>query len=112
MCDVCGFQYKLKELRNLVIKTKVTNILACPTCWVPDQPQLMLGTFPIEDPQALRNPRPDTSYFAEGNDGAGGSRVIEWGWAPVGGSRGPDAGLTPNALVAQVAVGSVTVVIN
>lgn len=112
ICDVCGFQYKLKELRNLVVKTKITNILACPTCWVPDQPQLMLGTFPIEDPQALRNPRPDTSYFAEGNDGAGGSRVIEWGWAPVGGSRGPDAGLTPNALVAQVAVGSVTVVIN
>lgn len=112
MCDVCGFQYKLKTLRPLVIKTKVTNILACEECWVPDQPQLMLGTFPIEDPQAVRNPRPDTSYFALGNDGAGGSRVIEWGWNPVGGARGLDAGLTPNALAPKALVGTVTVVTN
>jgi hypothetical protein len=108
-CDVCGFRYKLTELKPLTIKTKNTNILACPTCWDPDHPQLQLGMYPVNDPQAIRNPRPDTSYYEPGNDGAGGSRVIQWGWNPVGGARGPDDGLTPNALVAIGQVGSVTV---
>lgn len=106
-CDVCGFRYMLTELRELVIKTKKTNILACPTCWDPDHPQLQLGMYPVNDPQAVRNPRPDTSYYEEGNNGAGGSRVIQWGWAPVGGAR--DDGLTPNDLVATGSVGTVTV---
>lgn len=106
-CDVCGFRYLLKDLRALVVKTKNTNILACSTCWDPDQPQLQLGMYPVDDPQAVRNPRPDTSYYEEGNNGAGGSRVIQWGWAPVGGAR--DDGLTPNDLVAQGQVGTVAV---
>ena len=58
-CDVCGFRYKLRELKALIIKTKNVNVLACPECWNPDQPQLQLGMYPIDDPQALRNPRPD-----------------------------------------------------
>jgi hypothetical protein len=109
-CDVCGFRYKLKQLKSLVIKTKNVNILACSECWNPDQPQLQLGMWPVFDPQAIRNPRPDTSYYAPGNDGAGGSRVIQWGWAPVGGARADDAGLTPNDLVARGQVGTVTVI--
>lgn len=64
-CDVCGFRYKLKELRQLVIKTKNVNILACPECWNPDQPQLQLGMYPVDDPQALRNPRPDFPGYPE-----------------------------------------------
>jgi len=39
-CDRCGFQYKLKQLKSLVIKTKAVNIMVCPTCWEKDQPQL------------------------------------------------------------------------
>jgi hypothetical protein len=39
----------------------------------------------------------------------GGSRIFEWGWNPVGGSRANDAGLTPNDLVSVVEVGTVTV---
>jgi hypothetical protein len=35
--------------------------------------------------------------------------VFQWGWAPVGGTRADDAGLTPNDLVISVQVGSVTV---
>lgn len=58
-CDRCGFRYKLKELRELIIKTKNVNILVCPECWEPDQPQLSLGLYPVDDPQAIRNPRPD-----------------------------------------------------
>ena len=111
-CDVCGMEYLLRTLRPLTIKTKITNILACATCWSPDQPQLQIGMYPISDPQALRNPRRDTSYVASGLDTsnypAGGSRIIEWGWAPVGGASQFDAVLTPNALVAVGQVSSVT----
>ena len=64
-CDVCGFQYRLRQLRPLVIKAVVTGIKACPECWNPDQPQLMLGTFPVSDPQALRDPRPDFTGYPE-----------------------------------------------
>lgn len=122
-CDRCGFRYKLKQLKRLVIKTKNINILVCPTCWEPDQPQLSLGLYPVSDPQAVRNPRPDTSYITSGTTGlqltnsgnpgppGGGSRIIQWGWNPVGGARGNDAGLTPNNLVAQGQLGAVTVVI-
>jgi hypothetical protein len=99
----------LKQLRSLVIKTKNTQILVCSECWEEDQPQLQLGMFPVNDPQAVRNPRPDLSYYEAGNNGAGGSRVIQWGWNPVGGASGVDDGLTPNNLVARGFVGTVTV---
>jgi len=112
-CDRCGMEYLLKRLRPLTIKTKITNILVCPTCWEKDQPQLSLGLYPLSDPQALRNPRRDTSYDVSGLDinnyGAGGSRIFQWGWAPVGGASQFDAVLTPNALVAVGQVSSVTI---
>ena len=108
-CDRCGFRYKLRELSALVIKTKPTNILVCKTCWEPDQPQLQLGMYPVDDPQAIRNPRPDVSYYELGNSGAGGSRMIQWGWNPVGGARDFDAFLTPNTLILLNAVGTVTI---
>jgi len=101
-CDVCGQRYDLKRLKPLTIKTKVTNILACPECWNPDHPQLKLGMYPVDDPQALRNPRPDVGVVA--------SRDTQWGWNPVGGSRAYDDDLTPNALVIDGYVGNVTVV--
>lgn len=58
-CDLCSQRYPLAKLKYQIIKQRVTNIRHCPECWSPDHPQLMLGTFPIDDPQALRNPRPD-----------------------------------------------------
>ena len=126
-CDRCNFRYKLSQLKRLVIKTKNVNILVCPECWEPDQPQLSLGLYPVNDPQAVRNPRPDSpSYYQSGLDGYQtvvqtgplptetgvpllGSRTIQWGWGPVGGARANDAGLTPNDLAAQGNVGTVTV---
>jgi hypothetical protein len=108
-CDRCGFKYKLKQLKTLVIKTKQVNIKVCPECWEPDQPQLQLGMYPVNDPQAVREPRPDNSYYGIGNNGAGGSRVFEWGWNPVGGASQYDAYLTPNALGTTCAVNSVVV---
>ena len=52
-CDRCGFQYKLKELKNLYIKAKDTNIKVCKECWEPDHPQNMQGMYPVDDPQAI-----------------------------------------------------------
>ena len=129
-CDRCGFRFKLKQLKQLVIKTKNVNILVCPECWEPDQPQLSLGLYPVNDPQAVRNPRPDSpSYFQAGLTGiqiqsgtgndvdqtgvpSGGSRVFQWGYNPVGGASSFDAALTPNDLVGISALGSVTVTIS
>jgi len=113
MCDRCGFRFKLKTLSELVVKTKKINVLVCQACWDPDQPQLQLGMYPVDDPQALRNPRRDTTYVTAGVNAAGnltgGSRDIQWGWNPVGGASANDAGLTPNYLVAVTSVGTVTI---
>jgi hypothetical protein len=112
-CDRCGQQYRLKKLKTEIIKQRKYELLVCPTCWDPDQPQLMLGTFPVDDPQALRNPRRDTTYVTSGvnvnGNLSGGSRDIQWGWYPVGGASLNDAGLTPNYLVATTSIGAVTV---
>ena len=112
-CDRCGQRYKLKELMKLVIKTKQVNILVCPECWDPDQPQLHLGMYPVNDPQAVREPRPDTSYYTSGLavDGyvSDGSRQIQWGFSPVGGASQFDTVLTPNDLISIGNVGTVTV---
>lgn len=111
-CDRCDQRFKLKQLRREIIKTKNYELLVCPECWDPDQPQLQLGMFPVDDPQGLRNPRPDRSYVTSGLDSggylSGGSRDIQWGWNPVGGSRSIDNGLTPNYLVLSVQIGTVT----
>lgn len=112
-CDICGQRYKLKRLRKLVIKTKTTSILACPECWNPDHPQLQLGMYPVDDPQALREPRPDTSYRQSGlnvnNYPSDGSRVIQWGWNPVGLSNPLGLSGLPNTLLGNAQVGTVTV---
>ena len=126
-CDRCAGRYMLKELKKQVIKTKLYSIKVCPSCWDPDQPQLSLGLYPVNDPQAVREPRPDVSYQVSGTSGlqidltanntedgygypSGGSRIIQWGWNPVGGASFEDAGLTPNNLALTVQIGTVTVV--
>jgi len=125
-CDRCAQRYMLKELKKEIIKTKLYQIKVCPSCWDPDQPQLSLGLYPVYDPQAVREPRPDVSYYVSGTSGLQitgvnsdaqsgtgfneeGSRTIQWGWYPVGGARGTDAGLTPNDLATVCQVGSVTI---
>ena len=126
-CDRCDQRYKLKELRTQILKTKPYKIKVCKTCWDPDHPQLSLGLYPVDDPQAVREPRPDVSYLQSGSsglqinltgvgpDGFGsvemGSRVFQWGWNPVGGSRLFDNDLTPDDLKGYGQVGTVTVTI-
>jgi len=116
MCDRCGQRYKLTELKKEVQKQRVFNLLVCPECWDPDHPQLMLGTFPVDDPQAVRNPRNDTTYVTSGPSttgyNSGGSRDIQWGWAPIGGASSFDVALTQNYLVGTTSVGTVTVTVS
>jgi hypothetical protein len=126
LCDRCDERFMLKDLKKEIIKTRLFNLKVCPECWDPDQPQLQLGMYPVDDPQALQEPRPDVSYTQSGTtglqilltdsttvDGFGfpsqGSRDIQWGWNPVGGARGFDAALTPNYLLLGVQIGTVTI---
>ena len=125
-CDRCAQRFMLKVLKREIIKTKNYELLVCPACWDPDHPQLQLGMYPVDDPQGIRNPRPDRSYRQSGLsglqvlNGAGneisesgypgeGSRVIQWGWRPIGGASANDAGLTPNYLTSAGVVGNVTI---
>lgn len=86
-CDICGFRYKLRKLKELIIKDTPTQILACPECWNPSHPQLKLGTFPVEDPQAIRNPRPDFTGYPQSRsqvvDGVGFQMVPRLGVGSV-----------------------------
>jgi len=75
-CDRCGFQYKLKELKDLFIKTTETNIKVCKECWEPDHPQNMQGMYPVDDPQAVKDPRPNKNLEIQ--------RDYQYGWNPVG----------------------------
>jgi len=125
-CDRCDQRFKLKQLKREIIKTKNYELLVCPECWDPDQPQLQLGMYPVDDPQGLRSPRPDRSYVTSGTTGlqissgngtstqqqgfqGEGSRNIQWGWNPVGGAANADDGLTPNYLALAVEIGTVTI---
>lgn len=125
-CDRCNFRYKLAELRIQTLKTKPYKIKVCKTCWDPDHPQLQLGMYPVNDPQAVREPRPDISYFAGGNTGlytsqtsslstanAGvptdGSRQTQWSWNPVGGARFFTDAFVPNDLNLAITIGNVTI---
>ena len=112
-CDRCDQRFKLKVLKREIIKTKNYELLVCPECWDPDHPQLQLGMFPVDDPQGLRAPRPDRSYISSGllPDGyqGEGSRNLQWGWNPVGGSSFFDDALTPNNLALTVEIGTVSI---
>ena len=126
-CDRCDQRFKLHQLRIEIVKTKPYQLKVCRQCWDPDHPQLQLGMYPVDDPQGVRDPRPDRSYVTGGLTGlqievgnlptldesgtqSGGSRIFQWGWNPVGGSSFFDAALTPNNLVLTLELGTVTAV--
>jgi hypothetical protein len=72
ICDRCGFQFKLNDLKVQFVAQKATNLMVCDGCLDVDHPQLMLGRVRVIDPQALKNPRPDMSPTGL------------FGWNPVG----------------------------
>lgn len=73
-CDKTGFRYPLNELVWEYNNGTRTGFRVGKDVVDPDQPQNFLGRLKINDPQSLRDPRPDTSQ-AE-------SRAL-FGWNPV-----------------------------
>jgi len=74
ICDRCGFQYDLNVFRELTVRQKKTGLKVCKECWEADHPQNMQGVFKVVDPEALRNPLPDTDrVYSTG----------VFGWNPV-----------------------------
>ena len=74
-CDKTGFRYPLKDLVPEYNNGVKTGFLVGRDVVDPDQPQNFLGRIKINDPQSLRNPRPDRSLIE--------SRAL-YGFDPVG----------------------------
>jgi len=74
-CDKTGFRYPLKDLVPEYNNGVKTGFLVGRDVVDPDQPQNFLGRIKINDPQSLRNPRPDRSLVE--------SRAL-YGFDPVG----------------------------
>lgn len=103
-CDISGKRTKLSELKDVYRKGVKTGLKACPEYWDADHPQNFIGEYPVHDPQALRDPRP--------NDNLTASRTInQFGFDPVGFS-GAGFGLLDNVLALKLEVGTVTVEIS
>ena len=60
-CDRTGFRYPKKDLVQQIVNQRPTGLLVGKDVVDQDQPQLQLGKVRVDDPQALRNPRPDQS---------------------------------------------------
>lgn len=75
-CDRTGFRYPKKDLVEQIVNQRPTGLLVGKDVVDEDQPQLQLGRVRVNDPQALRNPRPDQSLQE--------SRKF-FAWNPVGG---------------------------
>ena len=55
--------YRLTTLRDEYWAGRPRGVLVCRTCADEDHPQLMLGKVRIQDPEGLKDPRPN---FGEG----------------------------------------------
>lgn len=60
-CDRCGQRYKLSTLAYEVVNKVRTGMRVCTSCFDTDHPQLQTGLVRTDDPQSLRDPRPDSS---------------------------------------------------
>lgn len=75
LCDRCGFSYPLRELKTEFYDLRPNGLKVCPTCLDKDNPQLQVGRINVNDPQSLRDPRPDVDQQAS---------TGLFGWNPVG----------------------------
>lgn len=80
ICDRCGRTCKYRELKYQIFNQQNQQIRVCPSCLDQDEPQLQVGRIPVNDPQALYQPRPDTGI--SGNEDTN-SRWL-FAWNPVG----------------------------
>lgn len=105
-CDRCGFRYDLGELQFQPVRGRNTNLKVCHECLDQDHPQLFLGMIPVNDPQALRDPRPDTSRQAS---------IALFGWQDIVSmmeNAGTGGIVGNNAVYMQGQLGSVIVLTN
>jgi len=61
-CDRTGFRYRLRDLVPQIEDGRPNGMLVGRDVLDKDQPQLQLGRIRMNDPQALRNPRPDLGF--------------------------------------------------
>ena len=98
-CDRTGFRYPLKDLVPQIENQRPNGLMVGRDVVDEDQPQLQLGRLKMDDPHALRDPRPDTAE-AE-------SRKL-YAWNPVGGGNSAlgsrTVGLDITAVVGKVTV--------
>ena len=95
--DRSGFRYRLRDMRK-----EWNGLLVGKDEWERKEPQLRpLRARP--DPQALKDPRPESNLEEQ--------RTIQYGFNPVG-YRGDALGFTGNRLKAEGSVGKVTISIS
>jgi hypothetical protein len=98
-CDRTGFRYPLKDLVPQIENGKPNGLLVGRDVVDQDQPQLQLGRVRTLDPQALRDPRPDT--------GQAESRRM-YAFDPIGGGNtalgGRTVGLDMTAELGEITV--------
>ena len=76
ICDRTGFRYKLSDLKNQIIDQRRSGLLVGYDVLDKDQPQYQIGRINVNDPQALRNPRPQKDLeISRGT----------YAWNPIGG---------------------------
>ncbi len=73
-CDLTGFRYPLSDLVYEVVNGQRTGFRVGRDVVDQDHPQNFIGRVKANDPQALRDPRPD---------GARDAANALWGWNPV-----------------------------
>ena len=98
-CDRTGFRYPLRDLVPQIENGRPNGLLVGRDVVDEDQPQLQLGRLNMDDPQALRNPRPD--------QGEAESRRL-YAFDPVGGGNSALGSRTVGLDITAVA-GKVTV---
>tara|TARA_R100001591_G_scaffold8618_1_gene15395 strand:+ start:363 stop:809 length:447 start_codon:yes stop_codon:yes gene_type:complete len=98
-CDKTGFRYPLKDLVPEYNNGVKTGFLVGRDVVDPDQPQNFLGRIKINDPQSLRNPRPDRSLIE--------SRSL-FGFDPVGNDAVFMTAFVGRVSVILTEIGSVT----
>lgn len=64
MCERCGFRFPLAVFKSETVRGRGTSNRVCPSCYDKDHPQNFQGMVPVDDPQALRRPVPDTALEA------------------------------------------------
>ena len=78
LCDRCGFQYRLNELRQEYVDRKPSGLRVCPECYDIDHEQYRVSEVITDDPTPPEDPRPDVGLEDQ--------RKMS-GWNPVGGNN-------------------------